>query len=79
MSVHWKPVNRDNLESIGVNLSNWPIFGEGERGEIIGKLPELQEKLGKGKSNRTLATEWGVTPRQASKIRNRRRPLPSKP
>lgn len=56
------------------NTDNWAQWPAVEN--IHGKLPPCTARLGGDKSNATLAEEWHVSVRQASKIRNGRRPAP---
>jgi hypothetical protein len=63
-------------KEFGTNLSNWAGHYVGKHNNITGVLPKLKPKLGGTKTNAQLAKEWDVTPRQASKIRNHKRPLP---
>ncbi len=64
------------LKEFGVSLDNWNIILQHNRvGNVNGKVPSLRAKLGGTKTNAELAKEWGVSTRQASKIRNHRKPM----
>lgn len=67
------------LNELGTNLDNWPVILQHNRTDNIkGQVPQLKAKLGGQLTNKELAAKWGVTPRQASKIRNHKKPVPTK-
>ena len=59
-----------------VNNSNWMVLKE-RANNITGKLPMLPVRLFGEKTNAEVMKEFGLSStRQASKIRNHRKPLP---
>lgn len=58
------------------NLEAWSVIPPDMRvNNIKGKVPKLKAKLGGNKTNAELAKEWGISDRQASKVRNHKKTL----
>jgi len=63
----------------GCNLDNWNVILQHNRSSnVTGEVPQLKAKLGGQLTNKELAAKWGVSTRQASKIRNHKIPIPTK-